>query len=246
MEADGLTKTGRVLGTTDYVSPEQAMGRDVDARSDIYSLGILLYEMLIGDVPFKAETLVGVAMKHVNEEMPDVQQRRPGRLGGAGLGGRARDPEGAEEALPGHGRDARRPRGRAGGRDRAVRRRHRRHDDRARLGPDSRSGCSARARSRSRASCWSWPACWSRWRWWSWAARASKRGADVREPGAPPSGGEIELARCEDFDPEGDDGEHSDEVDLALDGDPTARRGRPRPTRAPRSRWPTTARRASA
>jgi eukaryotic-like serine/threonine-protein kinase len=76
LETDGLTKTGRVLGTTDYVSPEQAMGREVDARSDIYSLGILLYEMLTGDVPFKAETLVGVAMKHVNEPMPDVQRTR--------------------------------------------------------------------------------------------------------------------------------------------------------------------------
>src|SRR5215212_8195932 len=72
LESDGLTKTGRVLGTTDYVSPEQAMGQDVDARSDIYSLGILLYEMLIGQPPFTAETLVGVAMKHV-----DVQMRRP-------------------------------------------------------------------------------------------------------------------------------------------------------------------------
>jgi serine/threonine-protein kinase len=78
LEADGLTKTGRVLGTTDYVSPEQAMGREIDARSDIYSLGILLYEMLMGDVPFKAETLVGVAMKHVNDPMPDIQRRRPG------------------------------------------------------------------------------------------------------------------------------------------------------------------------
>ncbi len=77
LEQDGLTKTGRVLGTTDYVSPEQAMGQGVDARSDIYSLGILLYEMLTGDVPFQAENLVGVAMKHVNEQMPDVQRKRP-------------------------------------------------------------------------------------------------------------------------------------------------------------------------
>jgi eukaryotic-like serine/threonine-protein kinase len=77
LEADGLTQTGRVLGTTDYVSPEQAMGRGVDARTDIYSLGVLLYEMLTGTVPFTAETVVGVAMKHVNEDMPDVQRRRP-------------------------------------------------------------------------------------------------------------------------------------------------------------------------
>jgi eukaryotic-like serine/threonine-protein kinase len=77
LEADGLTQTGRVLGTTDYVSPEQAMGRGVDARTDIYSLGVLLYEMLTGEVPFTAETVVGVAMKHVNEPMPDVQKRRP-------------------------------------------------------------------------------------------------------------------------------------------------------------------------
>jgi serine/threonine-protein kinase len=77
LESDGLTKTGRVLGTTDYVAPEQAMGHGVDSRSDIYSLGVLLYEMLTGEVPFRAETVVGVAMKHVNEEMPDVQAVRP-------------------------------------------------------------------------------------------------------------------------------------------------------------------------
>ncbi|HZO06342.1 MAG TPA: protein kinase [Solirubrobacterales bacterium] len=77
LEQDGMTATGRVLGTTDYVAPEQAMGMAVDPRSDIYSLGVVLYEMLIGQVPFHADSQVGVAMKHVNEELPDVQQRRP-------------------------------------------------------------------------------------------------------------------------------------------------------------------------
>jgi eukaryotic-like serine/threonine-protein kinase len=76
LEQAGVTATGRVLGTTDYVAPEQAMGKGVDPRSDIYSLGVVLYEMLIGQVPFHADSQVGVAMKHVNEELPDVQRRR--------------------------------------------------------------------------------------------------------------------------------------------------------------------------
>ena len=77
LEQDGMTATGRVLGTTDYVAPEQAMGRGADQRSDIYSLGVVLFEMFTGEVPFAADSQVGVAMKHVNEELPDVQQLRP-------------------------------------------------------------------------------------------------------------------------------------------------------------------------
>jgi serine/threonine-protein kinase len=74
---EGLTADGRVLGTTDYVSPEQALGHDVGPQSDLYSLGIVLYEMLTGDVPFHGENQVTVAMKHVREDGPDVQMRRP-------------------------------------------------------------------------------------------------------------------------------------------------------------------------
>jgi eukaryotic-like serine/threonine-protein kinase len=77
LEAQGLTATGRVLGTTDYVSPEQALGHEVTAQSDVYSLGIVLYEMLTGEAPFQADTQVAVAMKHVREPLPDVQRRRP-------------------------------------------------------------------------------------------------------------------------------------------------------------------------
>ena len=77
LEAEGLTATGRVLGTTDYVSPEQALGETVTEQSDVYSLGICLYEMLTGEAPFKADTQVAVAMKHVREPLPDVRARRP-------------------------------------------------------------------------------------------------------------------------------------------------------------------------
>jgi hypothetical protein len=78
LEPEGLTAAGRVVGTTDYVSPEQAMGREVTGQSDVYSLGIVLFEMLTGAVPFEGESGVNVAMKHVQEGIPDVQRRRPG------------------------------------------------------------------------------------------------------------------------------------------------------------------------
>jgi eukaryotic-like serine/threonine-protein kinase len=77
LEVHGLTATGRVLGTTDYVAPEQALGHEVTEQSDVYSLGIVLYEMLAGEPPFRAESQVAVAMKHVQERMPDVLVARP-------------------------------------------------------------------------------------------------------------------------------------------------------------------------
>jgi hypothetical protein len=77
LDEDGLTADGRVLGTTDYVSPEQALGQRVNGQSDLYSVGIVLWEMLTGDVPFKGDNQVAVAMKHVREELPDVRIQRP-------------------------------------------------------------------------------------------------------------------------------------------------------------------------
>src|SRR5438874_3901385 len=76
-DEDGLTADGRVLGTTDYVSPEQALGHKVTGQSDLYSLGVVLFEMLTGQVPFTGENQVAVAMKHVREQLPDVQAKRP-------------------------------------------------------------------------------------------------------------------------------------------------------------------------
>jgi eukaryotic-like serine/threonine-protein kinase len=77
LESNQLTAAGKVIGTTDYVSPEQAQGHEVSGQSDVYSLGIVLYEMLVGEVPFSGESHVSVAMKHVREGLPDVQRRRP-------------------------------------------------------------------------------------------------------------------------------------------------------------------------
>jgi eukaryotic-like serine/threonine-protein kinase len=74
---EGLTMAGRVLGTTDYVSPEQALGQPVTGQSDLYSLGVVLFEMLTGDVPFHGSSPVAVAMKHVREDVPDIQLLRP-------------------------------------------------------------------------------------------------------------------------------------------------------------------------
>jgi eukaryotic-like serine/threonine-protein kinase len=77
LSEEGLTMDGRVLGTTDYVSPEQALGQPVTGQSDVYSLGVVMYEMLTGAVPFKGPSPVAVAMMHVREEVPDVQLARP-------------------------------------------------------------------------------------------------------------------------------------------------------------------------
>jgi serine/threonine-protein kinase len=75
--SDGLTQTGSVMGTATYFSPEQAQGLAVDGRSDVYSLGVVLYEMVTGVVPFTGDSPVAVAYKHVREEPMPPSQRNP-------------------------------------------------------------------------------------------------------------------------------------------------------------------------
>jgi serine/threonine-protein kinase len=75
--SDGLTQTGSVMGTATYFSPEQAQGLAVDGRSDVYSLGVVLYEMVTGVVPFTGDSPVAVAYRHVREEPMPPTQRNP-------------------------------------------------------------------------------------------------------------------------------------------------------------------------
>ncbi len=96
----GVTQTGTVLGTSNYLSPEQASGKPTTPATDVYSLGVVLYELLTGEVPFPGENFVAVAMKHINEPPPDVLAAPPGRAAAARGRGRSRAREGSCRALP--------------------------------------------------------------------------------------------------------------------------------------------------
>jgi serine/threonine-protein kinase len=73
----GVTQTGTVLGTGEYLAPEQASGKPVSPATDVYSLGVVLWEMLAGEVPFDGENFVAVALRHVNEPLPSLREVRP-------------------------------------------------------------------------------------------------------------------------------------------------------------------------
>jgi eukaryotic-like serine/threonine-protein kinase len=77
VDVEGVTITGTVLGTSEYIAPEQARGQRVDAQTDVYSLGVVLYELLTGGVPYQGENFVAIALRHVNEPVPSVLEHRP-------------------------------------------------------------------------------------------------------------------------------------------------------------------------
>jgi len=76
-QLEGMTATGAILGTPEYMSPEQVRGKPADARSDIYSLGAMVYHALTGSPPFSGDSPIAVGFAHCTQQLPPVRERRP-------------------------------------------------------------------------------------------------------------------------------------------------------------------------
>ena len=74
---EALTQTGFICGTPLYIAPEQALGKPVTARTDLYACGVLLYEMLVGAPPFRADTPIAIVMRHIHDQPPDLRHFKP-------------------------------------------------------------------------------------------------------------------------------------------------------------------------
>src|SRR5262245_4363095 len=213
----GVTQTGTVMGTSNYLSPEQASGRAVGPRTDVYSLGIVLYELLTGEVPFPGENFVAVAMKHVNEPVPDLRARRPDvplRLAVAVDRALAKDPEQRFRSMDEFARELRLTLDELADPD----------TERTFIAP---SPVVRKTPPRRRAT---------RRRWPLYVLLVSLAAAgivvgvlalDGSNGNKPPptaastGGGPVALSGVTAYDPEGDGAEHDSEASLATDGNPS-------------------------
>jgi eukaryotic-like serine/threonine-protein kinase len=214
----GVTQTGTVLGTSNYLSPEQAGGKAVTPATDVYSLGVVLFELLTGEVPFPGENFVAVAMKHINEPPPDVAARRPDvplRLVAAVERALEKDPERRFASMGDFAAELRQCLAELGPVD----------SERTFILPSPvvREGAPHRVRTRRRG------------RWWPYALLAlvavaaiaagilGLGGSKSKKPqaggGGTATGGAVALHGVTGYDPQGTGGEHDPDAPKATDGD---------------------------
>jgi serine/threonine protein kinase len=227
-----ITTTGAILGTVTYLSPEQARGQEPDARSDLYSLGIVLYELATGRPPFAEENQIATAMKHLREQPPPLRSIRAGiprSLEAAIMRALNKDPDeryasaadmssaleaslGSTAALPVRRRVA----------DRSSRRRPAESAPEAAGPVESGRGTDLR---------WIWGLIAIAAMVVALAFAVPALFGASEEPEDRPAGAvggngteatKIQIVASDDFDPEGDGEEHSEDVALAHDGDETS------------------------
>jgi hypothetical protein len=225
--ADGdVTTTGSILGTVTYLSPEQLRGEEPDQRSDLYSLGVTLYELLAGRPPFEEETQMAIAMKHLREEPPSLRSVKggiPRGLESVVSKAMAKDPDARFQSA----QDMRTAlEGQSAATATAVLRRPARATERA-------TTTAPRTRRAPRRTPFVMLGIIA-----AIVAGASilmlslindrgSEGGNGNENGGQGNGGgsgdgaTIEVQSVTDFDPQGDGSEHPDEVNLAIDGNPS-------------------------
>jgi eukaryotic-like serine/threonine-protein kinase len=216
-----LTQTGTLLGTSDYIAPEQASGEPIDARSDQYSLGVLLYELLTGEVPYPADSFMAVAMRHLRDPVPSVRERRrdvPDRVDkivARAMAKRPADRFPSTEAMMGAIEDALADTGEGAGRNEATGV----HSRVERPSP-SRSAARPGPRRRQRRRRFA-PLLLALLVVGAGAIALGLilAGRDGGGSGAVGSIGGVKLTAFEDYDPQGDQSEHPESVANATDGD---------------------------
>jgi eukaryotic-like serine/threonine-protein kinase len=216
-----LTQTGTLLGTSDYIAPEQASGEPIDARSDQYSLGVLLYELLTGEVPYPADSFMAVAMRHLRDPVPSVRERRrdvPDRVDkivARAMAKRPADRFPSTEAMMGAIEDALADTGEGAGRNEATGV----HSRVERPSP-SRSAARPGPRRRQRRRRFA-PLLLALLVVGAGAIALGLilAGRDGGGSGAAGSIGGVKLTAFEDYDPQGDQSEHPESVANATDGD---------------------------